>query len=231
MRNPLVRFALALAVVGLLSGGFMSTERVSMAATSSAGECGGDEVSDWLCREFGEVLVGKNVVRGPRPFRLKPKVLIKVGPSALARVMFAGQASCKLGDVLPWTVIRPRVAGGLFDQRSGSSACESLLGQRMAFNYFCGRDGPCPVRAEVDGKIFSEWHRLPPARPRRGRRAFAKELVLNICATSFSVTVNGASTTGSSSEPIATVVRIVWEGHSGISASNESGGEACSLEV
>ncbi len=221
---------IALAVLGLLAGGFAGAEQTSV-AVASAGDCNGDGVSDWLCREYGEVVVGKKAIHHTRPFRLKAKVPIQVGRAALAEVTFAQQANCKLGGVLPRTVILPRVEGGLFDQRSGSSACESLLGQRMVFNYFCGRDGPCPVRAEVDGKIFSEWHRLPSARLQLARRAVAKELVLNICATSFSVAVKGASTSGSSSEPFATVVRIVWRGSSEIGISSETGGEACSLEV
>jgi len=231
MRRHLARVLLIAALL-VLPTGLVGLRPPPSAVAASAAECNGDGISDWLCRRYGEVEVGKKDIRRQRPVRLAARVRVVVGSAALAEVSFAQQASCKFGEVIPVTVIIPRVEGGLFDQRSGSSACESLLGQRMAFNYFCNRDGPCPVRAEVDGKIFSEWHPLGRrARRQLFHRPAERELVLSICATSYRVTVRGGGSSGESLEPIGTTVRIVWRGASAIGVSSESDGEVCSLEV
>ncbi|HEY3492502.1 MAG TPA: hypothetical protein VGK43_06095, partial [Solirubrobacterales bacterium] len=208
---------------------------VARATTPPVESCGYGDGSDWLCLESGEVTVGRTPVRGSGPVRVLPRKRIWVGRAGSARVAFAQQALCRLGGVLPATKVVSRLRGSLFLQKSGATACESLLGQNLKFGYFCGRTGPCPVSVLVVGKILSEW-RKNSSRVLAGlSRPLRKELVLSICSSAYRVTVGGrgkhGEASGYSSPPQQVIVKIVEVGDFGLEISSEPGGEACSLEV
>jgi hypothetical protein len=227
----LLGVALLLAVV-VVAG----ARDVSQAA--SAEGCGVAGASDWLCREAGEVKVGRQAVRGGGPFQVIPKMRVWVDRAAAARVAFAEDAVCVLGGAPQPTVIVSRYRGSLFLQRNGSTTCDGLSGQADKFGVYCRRTALCPVEVSVNGSVLTEWKRKPSS-ARRRLATVTREIVLTICATEYRVSVqrggNGGRSSGTaygySSSPQISVVRIEEFGSFGLGINSESNGEPCDPEA
>ncbi|HET7507252.1 MAG TPA: hypothetical protein VFJ53_02735 [Solirubrobacterales bacterium] len=216
-------------VIALTIGGFIDLGRAAAAES-----CGTNTTFDWLCKEGGEVQIGRAHVRSGSPFQVSPKTRVWVDRAALARMVFGGQAICTLGGVGMPTVIVSRYRSSLFLQRNGSTSCAGLSGPEDKFGVFCHRTALCPVEVTVDGYVRTEWRPRPLSRSLRVG-AQRREIVLWICAVSYRVAVrrsgNGSESSGESSgytfPPAVSVVRITEFGSYGLGISGESTTEAC----
>jgi hypothetical protein len=224
-RSGYLAGVLALLVLAVMVGS------IGGGRAAAAEGCGVDVSSDWLCREAGEVKVGRRTVRSGGPFQVVPNMRVWVARTAAARVAFAEDAVCVLGGVPKPTVIVSRYHGSLFLQRNGSTTCQDLSGQEDSFGVYCHRTALCPVSVSVSGSVLTEWKGRPStSRPRL--TSVTREIVLWICATNYRVAVKrgGSSSglaTGYSSSPLLSVVRIEEFGAFGLGIDSESKGEPC----
>lgn len=223
---PVGLAALLIVLSGAAGGG------VGRAAAAEG--CGADATLDWLCRQAGEVQIGRVPVRGTAPFQVLPKTRVWVAGAAVARIAFGQEAVCMLGGVSMPTAIVSRYRGSLFLQRNGSTTCGSLSGQETKFGVYCRRTALCPVEVSVDGSVLTEW-KSRPALARLGSRPRNREIVLWICGVSYRVAVqrhgNGGEYSGEASgytfPPQLSVVRIVEFSSYGLGIDGEATGEPC----
>jgi hypothetical protein len=166
-RSPLVLVAIATTVPVLAVG-------TAPATVKTPRWCGAAGPRDWLCTTAGTVTVSPpdggpptaiRATRRLRPRAILPLSQIVTSPTGRARMTFARDAVCMLGDRTTATAVVTRFTGPgwLFRQDAGVTLCTFARKPQQPLRLFCDPSGTtCPVAVDVDGNTSIQLHTSNP---------------------------------------------------------------------